>query len=135
MAGGVILRPTAALPQQPEELYAGPLRRPKDLLRALIVAAVIMNVSRIHQHYGWLGAMRPGLITVALATGLAFMTPRFFDGAPGPTATSFHPDPTTKFLALPYAADLTRDYVAIKHNTDRQVVASVASALARNGGA
>ena len=59
----------------------------------------------------------------------------FFDGAPGPTATSFHPDPTTKFLALPYAADLTRDYVAIKHNTDRQVVASVASALARNGGA
>ncbi len=56
----------------------------------------------------------------------------FFEGAPGPSLNGRASDVTAEFLSLPYAADLARDYIAIKHNINRQVVATVANALVRN---
>jgi transcriptional regulator with XRE-family HTH domain len=61
----------------------------------------------------------------------------FFDGAPGveekPKARK--PDVAGQLLATPYGPDLARDYLAIKANQDRSVVAQVAHALAAKGGA
>ncbi len=61
----------------------------------------------------------------------------FFEGAPGvegrPVSGEEGDDVLGQMLSTPYGADLARDYLAIRHNQDRSVVAQVAHALARNG--
>jgi transcriptional regulator with XRE-family HTH domain len=43
-------------------------------------------------------------------------------------------DTTAEMMSAPYGADLVRDYLAIQHNQDRHIVATVAAALARKNG-
>lgn len=56
----------------------------------------------------------------------------FFDGIDRPDRDAN--DATSKFFALPYAADLASSYVAIDSNAERHVVLQVARALSEKGG-
>lgn len=59
----------------------------------------------------------------------------FFEGVPSAdrAAASVSDDITMQLLAAPYGVALARDYLAIQHNANRYVVASVANALAKGG--
>ena len=61
----------------------GDLRRPTELLKVLLFALIVMTISRIHQHYGFLAALRPGLVLVVAITGLAVLQRKYLAGAPG----------------------------------------------------
>jgi O-antigen ligase len=47
-----------------------------DLLRAAVVLLIVLNVSRIHQHFGWLAPTRPALVLAAAAALYAYLNPR-----------------------------------------------------------
>ena len=46
-----------------------------DIMRGALALLIIMNVSRFHQHFGWMRAFRPALILTGLAALYAFLAP------------------------------------------------------------
>jgi len=48
---------------------------PKDGLRVALFLLVVFSISRVHQHFGFLGAIRPGLTFLGLAGVLALANP------------------------------------------------------------
>lgn len=83
------------------------------------------------------GKNRISIGKLAVIADLLHLTvPWFLEGAPGLAATADmngHADASdivTSLLTLPHGADLARDYAAIGHNADRDVVVRVARALA-----
>jgi len=63
--------------------HRGPLARPQwlrvklDPLRMALFGLILINVSRIHQHFGFLAKLRPALLLVALTGVYALLNPRF----------------------------------------------------------
>ena len=55
---------------------AARLRFALDPLRIVLFLLTVFTVSRVHQHYGFLSALRPGLLLFGLAVGFAVLTPR-----------------------------------------------------------
>jgi len=54
----------------------GDLRRVlSDPLRVALVLSTIFGISRIHQHFGFIGALRPGLLLFLFCVGYAFAVP------------------------------------------------------------
>lgn len=51
------------------------LRASKDPFRILLFLLTVMTISRIHQQYGWLKALRPELVATGLAVLYAFLKP------------------------------------------------------------
>jgi len=56
------------------------IRRPLDLLRLALSALMLLTVSRVHEHFGVLSAMRPALLLAGLAAAYAFMNPQSLAG-------------------------------------------------------
>lgn len=48
-----------------------------DPLRMALFGLILINVSRIHQHFGFLAKLRPALLLVALTGAYALLNPRF----------------------------------------------------------
>lgn len=48
-----------------------------DPYRRLVAILLIMTISRIHQHFGFLDTLRPALVLTLLAGAYAYMNPRF----------------------------------------------------------
>ena len=57
------------------EIAVGGLTVPRDVFRLALLAAMILTVSRIHQHVGVLAVMRPAVLLVGLALASAFLKP------------------------------------------------------------
>lgn len=66
---------------------------------------------------------------IEVANALEVPIDWFLEGAPG-IAKNNAEDLFGSFFKLPYARDVATDYVAIKHNADRDVVRTVTHALA-----
>ena len=47
-----------------------------DLFRGALALLIVLNVSRIHQHFKWMAMFRPALVLAALAAIYAFVNPR-----------------------------------------------------------
>ena len=69
-----MLRPRVTLARGPA------IRRPLDLLRLALSALMLLTVSRVHEHFGILSAMRPALLLAGLAAVYAFMNPQSLAG-------------------------------------------------------
>jgi O-antigen ligase len=46
-----------------------------DLMRGALALLIILNVSRLHQHWRWMAVFRPALVLAALAALYAFLAP------------------------------------------------------------
>ena len=55
---------------------ARPQRLGPDVLRVCLALLIVMNVSRIHQVFGFLSAIRPGMLLIGLALMTALANPR-----------------------------------------------------------
>lgn len=55
---------------------------PREGLQLALFFLIVFSISRIHQHYGFLGAMRPGVTLLALAGLFAIISPRSLQLAP-----------------------------------------------------
>ena len=55
---------------------AGSLAVKFDLFRGALALLIVLNVSRIHQHFNWMAMFRPALVLAALAVIYAFFNPR-----------------------------------------------------------
>jgi O-antigen ligase len=53
----------------------------RDPLRIAMLVLTILNVSRLHQHYGALGKFRPALLLVVASVGYAYLHPRLLTSA------------------------------------------------------
>jgi O-antigen ligase len=53
----------------------------RDPLRIALFLLTILNVSRLHQHYGALGKLRPALLLVVASVGYAYLHPRLLTSA------------------------------------------------------
>ncbi len=75
-----------------------------------------------------IGASRLQQISNTLQVPVSF----FFEGAPGENVVS-RPgqDIVTEMLTTPHGLDLAQSYLAIKHNADRNIVATMARSLAQ----
>ncbi len=51
------------------------MTRTADLYRIALFVLVVLTLSRIHQHYGWLAAMQPALVLTAVAGGYGVLRP------------------------------------------------------------
>lgn len=51
------------------------MNRTADLYRIALFVLVVLTLSRIHQHYGWLAAMQPALVLSAVAGGYGVLRP------------------------------------------------------------
>ena len=49
---------------------------PRDPYLIALFLLTVVTVSRVHQHYGFLVALRPGLLLTAVAVGVAILSPR-----------------------------------------------------------
>jgi O-antigen ligase len=67
-----VTRRLAALREQ-----AGKLTLASDPYRRLMFLVLVMNISRIHQHFRFLNPVRPALTITALAAIYAYMNPKF----------------------------------------------------------
>ena len=54
---------------------------PKDGLQFVLFVLVVFSISRVHQHYGFLGAIRPGVTLLALGALFALINPQSLDFA------------------------------------------------------
>jgi O-antigen ligase len=52
---------------------------PREGLQLVLFLLVVFSISRIHQHYGFLGAIRPGITLLALGGLFAVMSPKSID--------------------------------------------------------
>jgi len=70
-------------PARPESADTGVLARiiPREGLQFVLFLLVVFSISRIHQHYGFLGAIRPGVTLLALGGLFALINPRSLDFA------------------------------------------------------
>jgi len=70
---------TTAIPDDRTAVLTQPatLRVGLDILRFLLAALLIINVSRIHQHFRSIAMFRPAMLLVALTALFAFLNPRF----------------------------------------------------------
>jgi len=55
-------------------------RSPRDPLRLALFALMLLTVSRIHEHFGVLSALRPALLLAGLACAYALLHPRSLGG-------------------------------------------------------
>src|SRR5437870_5059746 len=53
----------------------------RDPLRITMLVLTILNVSRVHQHYSFIGKFRPALLLVVAAVGYAYLHPKFLTRA------------------------------------------------------
>ena len=53
----------------------------RDPLRITMLVLTILNVSRVHQHYSFIGKFRPALLLVVAAVGYAYLHPKFLTPA------------------------------------------------------
>lgn len=53
-----------------------PLRAAMDPLHAALVLLMVMSISRVHQHFGFLAVARPAVVLVAFSLLYAFLNPR-----------------------------------------------------------
>ncbi|HEV7596322.1 MAG TPA: hypothetical protein VGO33_15095, partial [Gemmatimonadaceae bacterium] len=56
---------------------SGKLRFVRDPMRVALFVTMILTVSRVHQHYGFLAKFRPVLLLVLAAGGYAYLNPRY----------------------------------------------------------
>jgi O-antigen ligase len=49
---------------------------PREGLQSVLFVLVVISISRIHQHYGFLGTIRPGVVLLSLAGLFALINPR-----------------------------------------------------------
>jgi hypothetical protein len=54
---------------------AGRLAVKFDLFRGALALLIVLNVSRIHQHFEWMAMFRPAMALAALAALYAFVSP------------------------------------------------------------
>lgn len=57
-----------------------PLRASVDALRMMVAILIVINVSRVHQHFGALAALRPAAVLTALAIVYALVVPQTLGG-------------------------------------------------------
>lgn len=77
----------------------GALKLADDPFRRLVFLVVLMNISRIHQHFGFLNPLRPALTVTGLAAVYAYMNPRYLV-----TGSIFRTWPAKAILGLLLAA-------------------------------
>ncbi|MGH7926743.1 MAG: O-antigen ligase family protein, partial [Candidatus Binatia bacterium] len=81
--------------------HASQLKLATDPYRRLVAILLIMTISRIHQHFGFLDPLRPALVLTILAGAYAYMNPRFLH--PG----IFETRPAKLILAMGFMACLS----------------------------
>ena len=54
---------------------------PRDGLQFVLFLLIVVSISRIHQHYGFIGAIRPGVTLLSLGGLFALINPRSLDFA------------------------------------------------------
>jgi O-antigen ligase len=56
-------------------------RAPRDLLRIVVFGIILLSQGRLHEHFGFLGRLRPALLLVAFAAVLAALRPSLLSKA------------------------------------------------------
>lgn len=63
-------------------LKRGPMPMARDPFHLALLALVVLNISRLHQQFPLLKAMRPELVLTVICVGLAYMKPEFLSKRP-----------------------------------------------------
>jgi hypothetical protein len=71
------VRPVAAVGRRRPDGLSSAFRIESDPLRISLFLLMIVTVSRVHQHYKFIGKLRPALVLAALTAVYAYLNPRF----------------------------------------------------------
>ena len=65
---------------QTERVTALPIRFVRDPLRLTLFLLTLLTVSRVHQHFHFIAAMRPAFLLMLAAAGIVLLSPRAVAG-------------------------------------------------------